>query len=57
MNKSIERPYENFYCGKCTFCTSNDMCMSYKLGMSYAYCPRIVVCEKFKKREEEWQRD
>lgn len=48
MNKEvIERPWENFYCDVCENRTEHDMCMVYKLGMSYAYCPHIRNCEKF----------
>jgi hypothetical protein len=53
MSEAIKRPYENFYCDKCIFRTPDDMCMTYRLGMSYAYCPRIAACEKFKESDEE----
>lgn len=52
MSEVIERPWENFYCDKCIFRTSNDMCMKYKLGMSYVYCPRIVECKGFEEGEK-----
>ena len=54
MSETIKRPYENFYCDKFIYRTPNDMCMMYRLGMSYAYCPRIVACEKFKESEQVW---
>lgn len=44
----IEKPWEEFACDKCIHCFQNDMCNAYMLGMSYAYCPQIRDCEKFK---------
>ena len=48
----IERPWENFYCDECVHCVQNDMCSVYIFCLSYAYCPHIRECEKFKKESE-----
>ena len=48
----IERPWENFYCDECVHCVQNDMCSAYIFCLSYAYCPHIRECEKFKKESE-----
>lgn len=44
----IERPWEDFFCDKCIRHVTGDFCLAYKLGMSYAYCPHVRNCEKFK---------
>ena len=48
MSEIIERPWEDFYCDKCTHLAPKNMCLVYKLGMSYVYCPHVRNCEKFK---------
>ena len=52
MGEVIERPYENFYCDNCENRTYEDMCIHYRLGMGYGYCPHIRNCEMFKECEE-----
>lgn len=44
----IERPWEESYCDKCYYCFQEDMCSAYYLMISYAYCPQIRDCTKFK---------
>ena len=48
----VERPWEEDFCEKCTHCFEEDMCNAYKLGFSYAYCPQIRDCERFKDKYE-----
>lgn len=49
---TIEKPWEEFYCGECIHCVQDDMCSAYRLGMSYAYCPHIRDCERYKEAKE-----
>lgn len=46
----IEKPWEECFCDKCIHCFDEDMCGAYMLGMSYAYCPQLRQCEKFRER-------
>ena len=48
----IKKPWEEFFCDKCTHCFQEDMCNAYMLGMSYLYCPQIRNCEKFKEKKQ-----
>lgn len=47
----IERPWEEFYCDECIHLFLEDMCKAYIFGASYAYCPHIRECEKFKENK------
>ena len=38
------------YCDKCAYNFADDMCCAYKIIMSYAYCPQIKECDRFKPR-------
>ena len=46
----IQKPWEEFFCDKCIHCFQEDMCNAYKYGTSFAYCPQIRGCEKFKEK-------
>ena len=50
INMKIEKPWEECFCDKCIHCFEEDMCGVYMLGMSYAYCPQLRQCEKFKEK-------
>jgi hypothetical protein len=50
MIMNIERPWEKSFCDKCTHCFQEDMCSAYNLGMSYAYCPQVIDCNKFESK-------
>jgi hypothetical protein len=49
----IERPWEEFACDRCIHCFEENMCSAYKLITSYAYCPQIRNCNKFKEMNGE----
>ena len=49
----IEKPWEEYVCDECYHRFQEDMCNAYMLGNSYAYCPQIRNCEKFKRNKSE----